>query len=104
MEEIIWLIDAQNDLIEIYNYISKDSLYYAKKTVYEIIKKVSIKEVRRVINKYHPDIIHAHDFTASVISAMCKKNIKLIEHLHNNCPWLKKFGLKSIAFLYVKTD
>ena len=40
MEEIIWLIDAQNDLIEIYNYISKDSLYYAKKTVYEIIKKV----------------------------------------------------------------
>lgn len=77
-----------------------------RKIHYEIIKKVSIKEVRRVINKYHPDIIHAHDFTASVISAMCKKNIKLIEHLHNNCPWLKKFGLKSIAFLYagIKAD
>ena len=67
---------------------------------YEIITKLSIKELKRVIKKYHPEIIHAHDFTASVISAVCKKNIKLIEHLHNNCPWLKKIGIKSLAFLY----
>lgn len=40
MEEIIWLIDAENDLIEIYNYISKDSLYYARKTTTEILHKV----------------------------------------------------------------
>ena len=67
---------------------------------YELIKKMSKKEIKRVIKKYKPDIIHAHDFTASVISAMCKKNVKLIEHLHNNCPWLKKPGIKSLAFLY----
>lgn len=40
MEKVIWLIDASNDLIEIYNYISQDSIYYAKKTIYEILKKV----------------------------------------------------------------
>lgn len=72
-----------------------------KKINYEIIKKVNRNEIKRVIKKYVPDIIHAHDFTASVISASCKNNnIKLIEHLHNNCPWLKRPGLKSIAFLY----
>ena len=71
-----------------------------KNISYEIIKKVNKKEIKRVIKKYAPDIIHAHDFTASVISASCKKNIKLIEHLHNNCPWLKHPGLKSFAFLY----
>lgn len=77
-----------------------------KNISYEIIKKVNKKEIKRVIKKYAPDIIHAHDFTASVISASCKKNIKLIAHLHNNCPWLKYPGLKSVAFLYagIKAD
>lgn len=67
---------------------------------YELIKNVSRKEIKRVIKKYKPDIIHAHDFTASVISSMCKKDIKLIEHLHNNNPWLKSIGIKSFSFLY----
>ena len=40
-----------------------------KNISYEIIKKVNKKEIKRVIKKYAPDIIHAHDFTASVISA-----------------------------------
>jgi len=39
LEKIVWSIDAHNDLIEIYNYISKDSLYYAIKTVSEITEK-----------------------------------------------------------------
>lgn len=39
MEKVVWSIDAHNDLIEIYNYISKDSLYYAIKTVSKITEK-----------------------------------------------------------------
>ena len=85
-------------------YVTKDGpiveALKSRKIKYEIITKVSVKELNRVIKKYHPEIIHAHDFTASVISAVCKKNIKLIEHLHNNCPWLKNIGIKSLAFLY----
>lgn len=42
MERIVWLTKANNDLIDIYNYISKDSIYYAMKTVNEIINKVEI--------------------------------------------------------------
>ena len=39
MEKIKWLDKANIDLIEIYNYISKDSLYYATKTIKEILNK-----------------------------------------------------------------
>lgn len=42
MEKVVWSIDAHNDLIEIYNYISKDSLYYAIKTISKITEKAEI--------------------------------------------------------------
>ena len=45
MERIVWLTKANNDLIDIYNYISKDSIYYAMKTVNEIINKVEILRI-----------------------------------------------------------
>ena len=42
MERIEWFTRAKSDLIDIYNYISKDSIYYAIKTVNEIIKRTEI--------------------------------------------------------------
>ena len=67
---------------------------------YEPIEKVCVKEIRRVIKKYNPDIIHAHDFTASIISAMgTPKKIKIISHIHNNNIWIKKINLKTIIYL-----
>ena len=61
-----------------------------EKIKYEPIKKMSVGEIKRVIKKYNPDIIHAHDFTASIICAVSAKKIPVISHIHNNCPWLKK--------------
>ena len=40
MVELIWLKTASDDLIQIYNYIYKDSIYYSIKTVNEIIDMV----------------------------------------------------------------
>lgn len=71
-----------------------------KNIKYEIINRLNSREIKRVIKKYKPSIIHAHDFTASVICSFVKKKICLIEHLHNNCPWLKRYNLYSIAFLF----
>lgn len=71
-----------------------------KNVNYEIINKLNCKEIKRVLKKYDPSIIHAHDFTASVICSLVKKRRYLIEHLHNNCPWLKKICKNTIAFLY----
>lgn len=62
-----------------------------KNIEFEPIKKMNTKEIRRVIKKYNPDVIHAHDFTASIIcSASINRKVKLISHIHNNSPWITK--------------
>lgn len=62
------------------------------------MKKLSILEVKRVIKMYKPDIIHAHDFRASVYASLYSKNIHVISHLHNNSPWLKRRSIYSIVY------
>ena len=64
------------------------------------IKKLSIKEINRINKEYKPDIIHATDYKASVVCSFARKRCKLISHLHNNSPWLKKYSLYSFVFLF----
>lgn len=61
-------------------------------------EKVSPQELKKVIKEYRPDIIHAHDFYAGIMSAFVVKGIPIINHLHNNSPWLKKKCIKSIVY------
>ena len=58
MERIVWLTKANNDLIDIYNYISKDSIYYAMKTVNEIINKVEILRIFPYSGRILNDIVN----------------------------------------------
>ena len=60
--------------------------------------KLTVRELRKAIKDIKPDIIHAHDFTAGVISSIVSGNIPVINHLHNNCPWLKSYGLYSSLY------
>lgn len=62
------------------------------------VKKLSTGAIREAVNQLHPDVIHAHDFTASILAAAATKKIPVISHLHNNVPWMKKPSVKS--FLY----
>ena len=39
MVKLNWLSKADNDLIQIYNYIYEDSVYYSVKTVNEIVRR-----------------------------------------------------------------
>lgn len=55
MERIVWLTKANNDLIDIYNYISK---YYAMKTVNEIINKVEILRIFPYSGRILNDIVN----------------------------------------------
>lgn len=66
--------------------------------VFEPIKAISVKEIRRVVKKYKPDVIHAHDFTASIVSAVATLRTPVISHIHNNVPWLKRLGMKSVLY------
>ena len=69
-----------------------------RKIKYYGIKKLNITNLKKVIKQYNPDIIHAHDYTASVIVALSGFRGKIISHLHNNCPFAKKWNLKSLLY------
>lgn len=64
------------------------------------IDKLSVNEIRRITKLYNPDILHATDFKASVICSLSHVKVPIIEHLHNNSPWIKKVNINSLAFLY----
>lgn len=55
-----------------------------RKITFEPLAKLSVKELRRVIKKYRPDAIHAHDRSACVIAALAAKKIPVIAHIHVN--------------------
>lgn len=63
-----------------------------------VINKVDVKNIKKAIRDIKPDIIHAHDFTAGTICSLSTRKIPIINHLHNNPPWIKKIGLKSILY------
>ena len=65
------------------------------------VSNLCIKELKRVISEIKPDLIHAHDFRASLVSILSSKKIPVVSHLHNNCPWLKRICLKSLVFYYI---
>lgn len=67
---------------------------------YYTIEKLSVKNLKKAIKYLKPDIIHAHDYTATIISSLCFPKAKIISHIHNNSPWIKKRGLYSFAFLF----
>lgn len=77
------------------NYLKENNIKYFP--IYE--RSLTVKEFKRIVYTYKPDIIHAHDFTASVVSAVVARKNPIINHLHNNCPWLKKYSLKTFAYL-----
>ena len=63
------------------------------------IERMSLSEIARVVKKCNPSIIHAHDFTASIICASARLKLPIISHLHNNSPWLQEYCLKSFVYL-----
>lgn len=68
---------------------------------YRSIDSFSISEIKKAVDELHPDIVQAHDFTASVLSAFALKgSVPLISHIHCNPLWLKKkLHPNSISYL-----
>ena len=63
------------------------------------LKKLTTKNLNKIIKTYKPDIIHAHDMKASFICSFATSKIPVISHIHNNAYDSRKFSLKSIAYL-----
>lgn len=64
------------------------------------IDKLDVASIKAAVEKFHPTVVHAHDFTASVLCAFALKgSVPIISHLHNNPPWIQKFHYKTISYL-----
>lgn len=74
-----------------------------KEIKYYGLNKFNISELKRVIKEYNPDIIHAHDYRASVLAALSGFDGKIISHLHNNCPFAKKWNVKTVLYNFCIT-
>lgn len=66
---------------------------------YVPIKKMSIRELKRIFKEQKPNIIHAHDFKASVITAFSNIHVYKISHIHKNDPRMKNINIYSIIYL-----
>ena len=57
---------------------------------YRGIDKLSVYEIKKAVEELQPDVVHAHDFTASVLCGIALKGkVPVISHLHCNPLWLK---------------
>ena len=63
------------------------------------LSALTLTEVRRVINDFKPDIIHAHDVKASVIAALVSKNAEVISHMHVNHETMRSVNVKTLLYL-----
>lgn len=62
------------------------------------IKKMSIKELKSIIKKEKPDIIHAHDMKASFMVFLSCGKTPFVCHIHNNAFDSRTFNIKSFLF------
>lgn len=65
---------------------------------YYPVKKITITEVKNAIKQIQPDIIHAHDFTAGIICVATGTKVPIVNHIHNNSPWIKHYNLNSFIY------
>ncbi|MCR4566820.1 MAG: glycosyltransferase [Pseudobutyrivibrio sp.] len=67
---------------------------------YRGIPKLTISEIQKAVDELKPSVVHAHDFTASVLCAYALKGrVPVVSHLHNNPPWIQKFHYKTVSYL-----
>ena len=70
------------------------------KIPYYRLEKFNIASIRKAIDDLKPDIVHAHDISASVLCALASvgKKCQVISHVHVNNSNMSKFNYKT--FLY----
>ncbi len=70
---------------------------------YYPMSRFAAAELKEIVREYRPDIIHAHDFSASVLSVCCGGKTRIISHLHNNPPWIMRWNIKSVLYLLIRS-
>lgn len=69
------------------------------------IRHITVKNLlpwnlKKVLRQEQPDLIHAHDMRATLMSALCCGKTPIVSHIHNNAFDARGLTLKSIGYLY----
>lgn len=109
----IQIIDYINNGLKSMNDVSKgcgfEAIYMSKngsikdvlverEIPFYAVEQINRESIKRMLEELQPDILHCHDYTTSILAAYCTRK-KVISHLHNNSPWIKKHGLYSWIYL-----
>lgn len=63
------------------------------------MSELSVSEIRRIVKRWQPGIIHAHDFKASIKSGLATFRIPIVAHIHQSPEWFKSYNVKSLSVL-----
>lgn len=66
-----------------------------------LLKEFTRRNLARAVKVWKPDIIHAHDFSASVMCATLPGRFRLISHLHYDPPWVRRWNIKTIVYCLI---
>lgn len=69
-----------------------------KKMKYIPLERLTIGRLKKVIDEYKPDMIHAHDVRASVIASQFSRRVMVISHLHCRFAEMSKITVKSLLY------
>ncbi|MGL4570230.1 MAG: glycosyltransferase [Clostridium sp.] len=96
---IFSIIDKLNKLNDFYYLCPEGKIeeYLNKKKIK--YKAINVNQFKKEIRKTDADIIHAHDFKASVLCSLLSKDKVVISHLHTSHKWIKKLSIKSIIYI-----
>ena len=70
-----------------------------KQISYEPMQHFNVAEVKRIIDLVQPDIVHAHDYSASIACAIASHGKRIvISHLHHDSPECRSWGKKALLY------
>lgn len=75
-----------------------ESKLHEENIEYQPMKKFCKGELKKIIAKTKPDIIHAHDLKATIYCSMLGFKHKIISHIHGNKEGMNKLTIKSVLF------
>lgn len=65
-----------------------------------LLKEFNQENLKRALKKIDPDLIHAHDFSATVLSILSGR-WRVVSHLHYDPPWARSWNIKTLAYAFL---
>lgn len=98
---VITIIKALSDRFD-FLYVASDGpvrqTLERENVPYLLLERFDRRSLKKAVGSYAPDIVHAHDFSASVLSASVEGNFRLISHLHYDPPWVRSWNIRTLAY------